>query len=308
MRLLYSAFLFLSLEYAIGELSRDKIHLYKIKDVDFLNTKVERVCLLAEFDAIIVLTHKFSNGSNQEYSLVLPQDATTVGSFCNNKYISRLQLNFHGNSLIFEFARNKIDIEIHEATYCNDCNYGNWYLNQIIGNFSFMGDIIHGTSNVDQLRKGYPGLTNGIGIKRAFKCNKDDNLITLPIHIDQVTHASNGEVGYTDEWQAEIRFFLIHVQPFLVYKEHFSDPYLCRDVTASHVLVILLPLIYFAIFILFYRVKQAYGCPPKRMPWSWKGKMKTGSPSDTKFEIEESANIISGEFTSIQAPCYSDSE
>lgn len=293
----YTAFVLYFGAVAHGNTNEKKtLNIFKVHGFDFENTKVQKLCLIAEFNATIHITHK-----DEEYFIPLPQDANTDGSFCDINFKSELVLNFDKSTLKMSFFRNTQHLKLPEkTTYCYHCDYGKWRLTELsitteVGSRYF----VNASMVPANLHRYASDLSDGIDIKRAYKCVKEDGTnTTIPLEEIIIVDTTNGsQLHAGDQWHIETQFSLIQIQPFLVFSEHFDDPYLCRNITASLVLVIFLPIIYFTIFILFYRLKGNCYCTISRGKTK---KRRLESPMDSDSCLrEESTNIASG-FSGVQ--------
>lgn len=277
----------------------DGLRTYRIYDLDFENTKVHKVCLLAEFNATIKITHH-----RNEYIIPIPQDATTDGSFCDRNYKSELLLKFDDTLVTMTFHRNTQHPSLPKTSYCDKCDYGTWNMNRLTVSTHIEPYYVQAALIPENLKSYSKDLYEGINIKRAYQCIREDHSNTT-IRLEKVTAWMNESEILPDRWKAEIQFQLIQIQPFLVFKTYFDDPYLCSDITASLLLVILLPIIYFTIFILFYRIKGRFGCPP--CP-NRTGKHRLDSDTSETNLKEESTVMVSGfSSTRLTSDIYSDS-
>lgn len=273
--------------------------MFMVTGYDFQNTNVKKVCMLAKIQATIHLSKTSGTGSPTTHSTAIPGNASTSGSYCNRNFLSLLQLNFNNHTVILKFKRTFDNTtELNKvASYCRDCNYGVFSLLEISITMHHEGKELHGMTTSKYIQDhAPPDLNAGIGIRRSFKCNKTDTIVVIPIRVTKVLNATNRHVISDGNWNANISFDFMQFQPFLVAKstKHgytFADPYLCRDVTAAHVTIILLPLVYFAIFIAFHRIKATYGCPPKRQV-----KSNTKYTSHDNVVMEEGRMIGGAEF------------
>nr|XP_039265822.1 uncharacterized protein LOC120341392 [Styela clava] len=279
----------------------DTLHVYKIEDYDFENTKIKKICLVAQFNATLEITRRIDKEQLVYYSVPIPQYGDTTGSFCNKNFNSEFKLKFSKGSIDMNFYRKTKPIaDYTETTYCDHCDYGTWNLSRL----SAMAEVDSGytiqASLVPETLRNYAKeLTDGIDIKRAFKCEESDRITVIPLDVINVFNSSNHNQHIDPKmWHVNLKFYFIQVQPFLVRYGHFFDPYLCRSITGSLMLIIILPLIYFFVFILFYRIKAAHGCPPSCCSKN-DGKKHLSSESEICME-EESTNIMSNDYSTIQ--------
>lgn len=284
----------LAVESGLGLHTKEDLTIYRVEDVDFDNTKISKYCLLARFNATIEMNFS-TEGVARHIVLPFPDEAGLHGSYCNVHYKSQLQMNFGDDVITMVFARDKISPSIpKKITYCDQCDYGTWNLTSLVVDLLMESKYRVSASIPDNIRDHAKWLSDGIDIKRSFECTAADNLIIIPLVNPKVMNTKNEDDIHIEWLSGNIKFYSIQVQPFLVVTDTFYDPYLCRDVTLSHVLVIMLPLIYFFIFILFYRIKAGHGCP-----WRMNDKQKPEKLT-TEIEMEESTNIMSDEYSTIQ--------
>lgn len=279
----------------------DRLHVFKIEDYDFENTKIKKICLVAQFNATMEITRRIGQKKFISYSVPIPQYAETDGSFCNNDFETGLKLKFHKGSMDMTFYRKTRPIaDVTQTTYCDHCDYGTWNLSRLsVVGYVKSGYEVHASMIPETLQNHAIELADGIDIKRAFKCDESDRITVIPLDVTKVLNSSNHAQHMNPEmWHVELKFYFMQVQPFLVRYGHFYDPYLCRSITGSLMLIIILPLIYFFVFILFYRIKAAHGCPPSCFSRNGKKHLKA-SETETCME-EESTNIMSNDYSTLQ--------
>lgn len=256
---------------------------FRVTDYDFVNTNTKKVCLLALVDASIRL--KRGTLTDSPFEMRIPSDSSTEGSYCNRNFKSVLTLKFADNVVKITFGRSHIETPRRQkiAYYCTDCNYGQWSVEEMAFTIRHNGTEFHAATNSQNMKDSFPPvLAGGITLRRSFLCHSSDALMKIPLSVNKVTNVTNGQHMNVEDWTAEIDFTTMQFQPFLVgippknRESTFSDPVLCKDVTASHVVVILLPLVYFAVLIACYYIKTKYGCP------IWRKKMKPGKDNEDR--------------------------
>ena len=120
--------------------------------------------------------------------------------------------------------------EVQTLFFLYSCDYGTWEMTKLVV-IASIDQRFHVNASMipTNLYKYARDLSDGIDIKRAYKCVKEHGEdITIPLEEISVAHYHNGSDVHSGPWRAEIRFFEIQVQPFLVFSEHFNDPYLCK--------------------------------------------------------------------------------
>lgn len=109
------------------------------------------------------------------------------------------------------------------------CDYGKWNMSRLSVYMDIGPHYVQASLIPQNLKSDSKDLYEGINVKRAYKCIKEDHSNTT-IHLDKITvlDTRNDSEIHPGNWKAEIQFQVIQVQPFLVFKTYFDDPYLCR--------------------------------------------------------------------------------
>lgn len=110
------------------------------------------------------------------------------------------------------------------------CDYGTWNMSDLSAKIIKDSYIIDLEASHKDLVTHGEELSDGISIKRAFKCLEKDKAIHIPLQVKRVLNkTSNTEVHAEDvQWKVTIKFHEIQVQPFLLVTHTFGDPYLCK--------------------------------------------------------------------------------
>uniref|UniRef100_H2YUH1 Uncharacterized protein n=1 Tax=Ciona savignyi TaxID=51511 RepID=H2YUH1_CIOSA len=232
---------------------------------DFRNTQKHMLCIIADIKGDIELFYK-NGGTAQSTSISLPETATTNGSYCDKEFTSVLVLSFNGVRLNMTFKRTVETPAKSQIGYCVRCDDGNWWLSSIVvdiddinrWNHSNPRTSIHSkiTQTSGVLNAGQ--LIEGVPVTRAYGCTH--RIIIVPMTTTTATNLDNSTT--LSDWSVQLKISSLKVQPFLVNGHNFNDPLLCTDVSTFHVVIIILPIVYFLVFITYYRVKEVYGCPP----------------------------------------------
>ncbi|XP_018669858.3 uncharacterized protein LOC100180024 [Ciona intestinalis] len=241
---------------------------FKVVANDFRNTQKERTCMLANLDLEVELKYKVGDTAHSS-SILLPHTATTNGSYCDKEFTSLLSLSSNGMVIRMTFSRTPEQPGKTQRTYCVRCDDGNWWLSSISINIDDINRLAHALPKVriqshatltKTTIENAGQLTIGVPVTRAYGCKS--RLIATTMRSTNYTLLNQNATVSTD-WGVTMKFRTLQVQPFLVTGTGFNDPLLCTDVSTFHIVIIIVPIVYFTIFVIYHRVKEVYGCPPK---------------------------------------------
>lgn len=245
----------------------------KVTSQDFRNTQTNKVCLIASMNASLVV-HVYKGSMSEKHTIRIPNkqaELSTDGSYCDTDYKSLLALAFNFGQLNMTFERDPVKTDWKKVTYCEKCNFGTWKISSFdlkVTNLGSLIELVNNTSDMTVSNTTFAAvatnknfgstvgsLKTGIVIRRAYFCLHP---FRIPLEVTLVNDTAGSKpLNIT----AQLDFDFLKVQPFLVGDiEKFLDPQFCDVDWLAHVLVILLPLCYFAIFLIVNKHKEKLPC------------------------------------------------
>jgi len=241
-----------------------------VKSQDFRNTQTTKSCILAYLNMTLLLElHKNGKPTSIITHNLTEEDQSTVstnGSYCEQDFKSLLVLNFRYSQMSILFEREEIKTNHKEASYCDGCADGKWNipevlikvpdLNKLPGYMSNKTgeklELVATASSNDFSDEAGTLKGKGVAVKRSYFCS---NLITVPMKTQKL-----------DEYEvtATLQLHAFKVQPFLVGKtEKFAHPQFCNVDRLSHLLIIFVPICYFAVFLIISKYNFKPNCKPR---------------------------------------------